>query len=67
MTRKGKSYHEISPREEKGGGGGGGAGYLGEFLLGTCHWPLRTHISLQSYLWPIIDPILDNFGQMLFL
>ena len=27
MTRKGKSYHEISPREEK-GGGGGGAGYV---------------------------------------
>ena len=55
------------PQGKKRGGGGGGAGYLGEFLLGTCHWLLRTHISLQSFLWPIIDPILDNFGQMLFL
>lgn len=24
MIRKGKSYHEISPKEEKGGDGGGG-------------------------------------------
>ena len=26
--------------------GGGGGGYLGQFLLGMCRWPLRTPTPL---------------------
>ena len=37
---------------------------MGQFLLGMCHWPLRTPTPLQSILWPIIDPILVTFEQM---
>ena len=39
-------------------------GYLGEFLLGMCRWPLRVPTPLQSILWPIIDPISVTFGQI---
>ena len=42
--------------------GGGGGGYLGQFLLGMCRWPLRA--PTQSILWPIIDPILVTFEEM---
>ena len=41
-----------------------GGGYLGQFLLGMCRWPFRTPTPLESLLWPIIDPILVTFGQM---
>ena len=39
-----------------------GGGYLGQFLLGMCRWPLRTPTPLQYFPWPIIDPILVTFG-----
>ena len=41
----------------------GGGGYLGQFLLGMCRWPLRTPTSLWSILWPSIDPVLVTFGR----
>ena len=42
-------------------------GYLGQFLLGMCRWPLRAPTPLWSILWPIIlivDPFLVTFGQI---
>ena len=42
--------------------GGGGGGYLGQCLLGMCHWPLRTPTPLQPILFPITDSILVTFG-----
>ena len=38
------------------GRGGEGGGYLRQFLLGMCHWPLRAPTPILSILWPIIDP-----------
>ena len=32
--------------------------------LGMCRWPLRAPTPLQSFLWPIIDPVFVTFGQM---
>ena len=48
--------------QDKGNNPGGG-GYLGQFLLGMCRWPLRTQLLTN---WPIIDPILVTFGLMYF-
>ena len=45
----------------------GGGGYLAKCLLGMCRWPLRSPTPLQSILWPIIDPILATFGQIITL
>ena len=45
-------YQVIKASEPGGGGGGGGGGgefgweYLGKFLLGMCHWPLRAPTPL---------------------
>ena len=38
-----------------GGGGGGWGGYLGQFLLGMCHWPLRTRTPflISQNMYPI--------------
>ena len=44
--------------------GGGEGGYLGQFLLAMCCWPLGAPTPLQSILWPIIDPILFPFRQI---
>ena len=41
----------------------GGWGYLGQFLLGMCRWPLKTRTLFQSTLWPIVDPIFVTFGE----
>ena len=43
---------------------GGEGGTWVNFLLGMCHWPLRTPTPLQSILWTIIDPILVTFEQI---
>ena len=32
--------------------------------LGMCRWPLRAPTPLQSFLWPIIDPVFVTFGQI---
>ena len=29
-----------------------------------CRWPLRAPSPLQSFLWPIVDPILVTLGQI---
>ena len=41
--------------------GGGGGGYLGQFLLGMCRWPLETPTPLKSILWPSYRPHLSHF------
>ena len=38
--------------------------FLSIFTIPATGLYLRTPISLQSILWPIIDPILVTFGQM---
>ena len=37
-----------------------GGGYLGQFLLDMCHWPLRVPTPLLSIMWLIIDPSLNH-------
>ena len=39
-------------------------GYLGQFLLGMCRWPLRASTPLWSILWSVIDPIIITFGLL---
>ena len=53
----GDTKENITPLTPEGVGGG----LLGQFLLGVCHWPLRTPTPLYCILWLVIDPHLSDF------